>query len=239
MWPISPRRRRWRASTPTRNSLPQAFWPGPLTLVLPKAAGCPVAELATAGLDSIAVRVPHHAVAQKILAAFGGRSWRRRPIAPATSRRPRRRMCSPICAAASISSSTAAPTPVGVESTIIACLGEPVLLRPGGVPRDAIERALGRPLADPPPAIAADGRCAARARHAGLALRAAHAAAARRRARRGRRSPARFRTETRRGRRERGERAQPFGARRPRSKRRPICSRTCARWMPPAPKPSP
>src|SRR5580692_4467831 len=51
--------------------LAAAFWPGPLTLVLPKTADCPVAELATAGLDSIAVRVPHHDVAQKILAAFG------------------------------------------------------------------------------------------------------------------------------------------------------------------------
>jgi tRNA threonylcarbamoyl adenosine modification protein (Sua5/YciO/YrdC/YwlC family) len=61
--------------------LAEAFWPGPLTLVLPKTAGCPVAELATAGLDSIAVRVPHHPVAQKILAAF------KRPIvAPSANR---------------------------------------------------------------------------------------------------------------------------------------------------------
>src|ERR1700693_2496357 len=51
--------------------LAAAFWPGPLTLVLPKTAGCLVAELATAGLDSVAVRMPHHPVAQKILAAFG------------------------------------------------------------------------------------------------------------------------------------------------------------------------
>src|SRR4051812_4434721 len=47
--------------------LAQAFWPGPLTLVLPKAPGCPVADLATAGLDTIAVRVPAHAVARQIL----------------------------------------------------------------------------------------------------------------------------------------------------------------------------
>ncbi len=51
--------------------LAEAFWPGPLTLVLPKTAGCPVAELATAGLETIAVRVPSHPVARKILAAFG------------------------------------------------------------------------------------------------------------------------------------------------------------------------
>src|ERR1700761_1431142 len=51
--------------------LAEEFWPGPLTLVLPKAEGCPIAELATAGLDTVAVRVPHHPVAQHILAAFG------------------------------------------------------------------------------------------------------------------------------------------------------------------------
>ena len=52
--------------------LADAFWPGPLTLVLPKRADCPVAELATAGLDSIALRMPGHVVARSILAAFGG-----------------------------------------------------------------------------------------------------------------------------------------------------------------------
>src|ERR1019366_3758424 len=49
--------------------LAAAFWPGPLTLVLPKAAGCPVADLATAGLDTIAVRVPDHDVARGIIEA--------------------------------------------------------------------------------------------------------------------------------------------------------------------------
>ncbi len=129
--------------------LAEAFWPGPLTLVLPKAAGCAVAELATAGLDTIAVRVPAHEVARRILAALA-----RPVVAPSANR------------SGHVSSTTAAhvladlggridlivdggATPVGVESTIVACLGEPVLLRPGGVPRQAIERALGRPLADP------------------------------------------------------------------------------------------
>ncbi len=136
--------------------LAEAFWPGPLTLVLPKAAGCPVAELATAGLGSIAVRVPRHAVAQKILAGFG-----RPVVAPSANR------------SGHVSPTTAAhvradlegridlivdggATAVGVESTIVACLGEPLLLRPGGVPREAIERVLGRPLGDPPAGIAAD-----------------------------------------------------------------------------------
>ena len=56
-------------------ALARKFWPGPLTLVLPKAAGCRVADLATAGLDTVAVRVPRHPVAQRILQAFG------RPVA--------------------------------------------------------------------------------------------------------------------------------------------------------------
>ena len=135
--------------------LARRFWPGPLTLVLPKAAGCPVAELATAGLDSIAVRIPNHEVAHQILAAFGGPV-----VAPSANR------------SGHVSPTTAAhvfadlrgridliidggATPVGVESTIIACLGEPILLRPGGLPREAIERALARRLADPPPGIPA------------------------------------------------------------------------------------
>ena len=51
--------------------LAETFWPGPLTLVLPKAQNCPVAELATAGLDTVAVRIPAHPVARDILRAFG------------------------------------------------------------------------------------------------------------------------------------------------------------------------
>jgi L-threonylcarbamoyladenylate synthase len=128
--------------------LAEALWPGPLTLVLPKTADCSVADLATAGLDTVAVRVPRHPVAQKILRAFG------RPVAAPSANR-----------SGHVSPTTAAhvfadlagridlivdggATPVGVESTIVACLGEPALLRPGGVPREAIERALGRPLAE-------------------------------------------------------------------------------------------
>src|SRR5262249_7498640 len=61
--------------------LASVFWPGPLTLVLPKAQACPVADLATAGLDTIAVRVPSHAVARELLAAFG-----RPVVAPSANR---------------------------------------------------------------------------------------------------------------------------------------------------------
>ena len=60
-----------RASTQTAARLAETFWPGPLTLVLPHRQDCPVSDLATAGLDSIALRVPNHPVARELLAAFG------------------------------------------------------------------------------------------------------------------------------------------------------------------------
>ncbi|HET7156803.1 MAG TPA: L-threonylcarbamoyladenylate synthase, partial [Hyphomicrobiaceae bacterium] len=73
--------RRLAQFDPVAERLASALWPGPLTLVLPKAAGCTVSELATAGLDSIAVRVPSHPVARDILAAFG-----RPVVAPSANR---------------------------------------------------------------------------------------------------------------------------------------------------------
>jgi L-threonylcarbamoyladenylate synthase len=126
--------------------LAKAFWPGPLTLVLPKAAGCPVGLLATAGLDTIAVRVPGHPVAHQILAAFG-----RPVVAPSANR------------SGEVSTTTAphvlhdlrdriellindGPAPLGIESTIIACIDKPTLLRPGAIDRAAIEKVLGAPL---------------------------------------------------------------------------------------------
>jgi len=140
--------------------LADAFWPGPLTLVLPKADGCTVSELATAGLDTIAVRVPRHAVAQDLLNAFG------RPIvAPSANRSGH---VSPTTAAHVLADLSGridlivdgGATAVGVESTIVACLdgsfGEPSLLRPGGVPRDDIERVLERPLAEAAAGIAVE-----------------------------------------------------------------------------------
>ena len=157
--------------------LAAAFWPGPLTLVLPKRPDCGVADLAIAGLDSVAVRVPAHPVAHALLAAFGGPV-----VAPSANRSGH---VSPTTAAHVLADLRGridlvidgGPCPVGVESTIVACLGEPTLLRPGGLPREEIERVLG---------TRAGGcrhcrRGAARARHAGLALRAEGAAAARRR----------------------------------------------------------
>jgi L-threonylcarbamoyladenylate synthase len=136
--------------------LAEAFWPGPLTLVLPKAVGCPAAELATAGLDSIAVRAPDHAVARRILARFG-----RPVVAPSANRSGH---VSPTTAAHVLADLggridlivDGGATRVGVESTIVAFLEEPMLLRPGGLSRAAIETALGRPLAQAPVHVAAD-----------------------------------------------------------------------------------
>src|SRR5262249_16874058 len=130
-------------------ALAQAFWPGPLTLVLPKSSACPVAELATAGLNTIAVRCPAHTVARALLAALA------KPIvAPSANRSGH---VSPTTAAHVVSDLGAridlvldgGPTTVGIESTIVACLDDTVtLLRPGGIARENIERVLKHPLAE-------------------------------------------------------------------------------------------
>jgi L-threonylcarbamoyladenylate synthase len=134
----------------TAIALAEAFWPGPLTLVLPKASDCAVADLATAGLDTIAVRVPAHPVAREILRAFGGPV-----VAPSANLSGH---VSPTTAA-HVQSDLAGridlivdggAVAVGVESTIIGCFDAPVLLRPGGLPRGEIERMLGRTLLAPP-----------------------------------------------------------------------------------------
>jgi L-threonylcarbamoyladenylate synthase len=130
--------------------LAEAFWPGPLTLVLPKAPGCPVAELATAGLDSIAVRVPVHPVAQNIIRGFKGAL-----VAPSANHSGH---VSPTTAAHVLADLggridliiDGGATRVGIESTIVACLGAPVLLRPGGVSRDRIEDVLQHKLREAP-----------------------------------------------------------------------------------------
>jgi L-threonylcarbamoyladenylate synthase len=128
-------------------ALARALWPGPLTLVLPKAAHCPVGLLATAGLDTIAVRVPSHPVAQQILAAFG-----KPVVAPSANRSG---MVSPTTAQHVLHDLgdrielliNDGPAPLGIESTIIACLDGAVLLRPGAIDRAAIEKILGAPMA--------------------------------------------------------------------------------------------
>ena len=140
--------RRLARFDPTAAHLAQAFWPGPLTLVLPRMPNCPVSDLATAGLDSIAVRVPDHPVARELIAAFG------KPIvAPSANRSGH---VSPTTAAHVLADLRGqidllvdgGQTSVGVESTIVACLDRPSLLRPGGLAREAITALLGHPLAE-------------------------------------------------------------------------------------------
>ena len=133
--------------------LAAAFWPGPLTLVLPKHPDGPVSDLATAGLDSIALRVPAQRTARALLEAFG-----KPVVAPSANRSGH---VSPTDAKHVLADLRGridlilddGPCPVGVESTIVALIGEPTLLRPGGLPRADIERVLGRPLAAPDRAI--------------------------------------------------------------------------------------
>ncbi len=127
--------------------LAEAFWPGPLTLVAPLRPGAGVAELVTAGLPTLAVRVPAHPLARDLLAAFGG------PVA-APSANPSGQVSptTPEHVVAALEGRIAAvldggPCQVGLESTIVGFEGErAVLLRPGGLPVEALEETLGAPV---------------------------------------------------------------------------------------------
>ena len=125
----------------------EACWPGPLTLVLPQVAGSPVSAAATAGLDSVAVRMPAHPIARSLLQAV------MLPVA-APSANPSG-LVSPTTAAhvaADLGGVVdivldGGPCLVGVESTVLDLSGaEPRLLRPGGLGREVLEQLLG-PLA--------------------------------------------------------------------------------------------
>jgi L-threonylcarbamoyladenylate synthase len=125
-------------------TLARAFWPGPLTLVLPMASSCQISLLARAGLDTVAVRSPSHETARALIDAAGF------PLAAPSANR-----------SGAVSPTTAAhvaadldgrvdwildggPCRYGLESTIVACLSaRPQLLRPGAVTREEIESALG------------------------------------------------------------------------------------------------
>ena len=131
----------------TALALAQAFWPGALTLVLPLSGDSALSPLVTAGLETLAIRVPDHSIANGLLAAFGG----------------------PIAAPSANPSGQVSPTKfahvrdlmagridgivdggdcgVGLESTIVATKPKPTLLRAGGLPVEAIEASLGYELA--------------------------------------------------------------------------------------------
>lgn len=126
----------------TARALADAFWPGPLTLVLPRRPVVP--DLVTSGLETVAVRCPAHPVARALLRAFGG------PLA-APSANPFGRL-SPTTAAAVEEELGAAVAVVldggacglGIESTIVDCTGpRPCLLRHGALPREVLETVCG------------------------------------------------------------------------------------------------
>jgi L-threonylcarbamoyladenylate synthase len=133
-------------------ALARAFWPGPLTLVLRKQQGCPVADLATAGLDTIAVRVPAHPVAQALLQAahvpiVAPSANRSGHVSPTTAAH----VAADLMAAGGehlamvLDGGTAS---IGLESTVVDATGaDPVVLRLGAVAREDIARVLGRPVA--------------------------------------------------------------------------------------------
>ncbi len=138
--------RRIAEVSPEAERLISAFWPGPLTLVLPLRAGAGIAPLVTAGLGTVALRMPAHPLARQVLAALG------RPVA-APSANPSGRV-SPTMAdhvmAGLLGRIDAVldggSCPVGLESTIVGLTDRPRLLRPGGLPAEAIEECLGHAL---------------------------------------------------------------------------------------------
>lgn len=138
---------------PQARALAEAFWPGALTMVLPLRENAGIASLVTAGLDTVALRVPAHPVAHALLTRFGG------PLA-APSANPSGRISPTSAAHVSDPDSglggripavlDAGACPVGVESTIVGWIGgRAALLRPGGVSAEQIEAVLGESLMPP------------------------------------------------------------------------------------------
>jgi L-threonylcarbamoyladenylate synthase len=133
--------------SPEAKALAQAFWPGPLSLVVPRAPSCPVSLLASAGLDSIAIRVPSHPMALELLKAVG------RPvvapsanpsgrISPTTADHVRRHLKDKLAMVLD-----GGRCRVGVESSVVSFMdGAPKLLRQGGIPRSEIEKLLGHAI---------------------------------------------------------------------------------------------
>ncbi|HNR77139.1 MAG TPA: L-threonylcarbamoyladenylate synthase [Parvularculaceae bacterium] len=142
--------RRYAAFSPLAEKLAAAFWPGPLTLVLPRKKDSGLSLLVSAGLDAIALRAPNSVIARQLIEMCD------RPLAAPSANR-----------SGSISPTTAehvrdslgdrirfildgGPCRVGVESTIVKIDGDrAILLRPGGTPRDEIERLIGKTLEAP------------------------------------------------------------------------------------------
>jgi L-threonylcarbamoyladenylate synthase len=132
------------AASDVARRLAQEFWPGPLTMVLPRGPACGVALLAGAGLDTLAVRVPAHPTALALLREVGRplaapSANRSGQVSPTTARHVLEGLGGRIAAVLNCG-----PCPVGVESTVLDLTGpRPVLLRPGGAPTEAIEELVG------------------------------------------------------------------------------------------------
>ncbi|WP_309092096.1 L-threonylcarbamoyladenylate synthase [Phenylobacterium sp.] len=127
--------------------LAQRFWPGPLTLVLPLANPNAVSHWVVAGLDTVAVRAPAHPLSRALLEEFGG------PVVAPSANRSGRPSPTTFAAAMEETGPSAAaaldggPCEVGLESTVLALLDKPRLLRPGAITRSQIEAVIG-PLAE-------------------------------------------------------------------------------------------
>lgn len=140
-------------------ALAEHFWPGPLTLVAPRRVDSPVAELACAGLTTIALRAPAHPLARELLAAFGGPV-----VAPSANRSGHVSATTAAHAAADLAGAVdlildGGPSKVGIESTIVGvdAEGRATLLRPGAIGRDAIAAITGALALPASGAIAAPG----------------------------------------------------------------------------------
>jgi len=137
-------------------ALAAAFWPGPLTLVLPRRAECRIDLLAGAGLDTLAVRVPAHPLALELLRAAtipvaGPSANRSGAVSPTTADHVLEGLSGRIAAVLD-----GGACDVGVESTVLdLAMGGAALLRPGGVPVEAIEAVIG-PVSRPLPISAAE-----------------------------------------------------------------------------------
>lgn len=139
---------RYAIMTPVARVLAAAFWPGPLTLVLRRRMDSGLSDLVSAGMDTVAIRVPGHPLATVLLAAA------QVPVAAPSANRSGR--VSPTCAAhvaADLGDDVdlildGGPATVGVESTIVDCSGEVVrLLRPGAIATNLVEETIGMPIA--------------------------------------------------------------------------------------------
>jgi L-threonylcarbamoyladenylate synthase len=151
--------------SPLARKLAEAFWPGPLSLVVPRQPDCAVCDLACAGLDTIALRVPSHPLMQQVLRAFG------KPVAAPSanvSGRP-----SPTTAAHVLEEFDdrialvldGGPSAVGLESAVVSVIGDQAtLLRLGGLSREALEAVAG-------PLLAPDASAKAAPASPGMVLR--------------------------------------------------------------------